>query len=105
MKKKNRLLKNEDFKKVLDNKDSVSCGEFVIYRKKNALNYTRVGISVSSKIGNSVIRHKVKRQVSEMMKQIFDFNASIDIVIIIRNRYLNNNFFENMNFLKKLLFR
>ena len=54
MKKINRLLKNMDFKAVLDNKKSIANKEFIIYIKNNTLNHVRVGISVSSKIGNSV---------------------------------------------------
>ena len=89
MKKKNRLLTNKYFKNVLDKKNSVSCGEFVIYAKKNDLNYVRVGISVSSKIGNSVVRHKIKRQISMMF----------------RNKFLFNNFHDNEENLKKMLFK
>jgi ribonuclease P protein component len=103
MKKEYRLLKNEEFKNVLDAKKSVASKEFVIYRKKNSLNHARIGISVSSKVGNSVVRHKIKRQISEMLKTFFDTSVNIDIVIIVRNKFLNNSFFENKVVLEKLL--
>ena len=103
MRKENRLLKNKDFKNVLDARDSVACGEFVVYKKNNELDHARVGISVSSKIGNSVIRHKVKRQISEMVKELVDINFNIDVVIIVRNRYLSNDFSVNKESLKKCL--
>ena len=64
MKKENRLLKNYDFKKVLDKKQSIANKEYVIYKYINDLNHIRIGISVSSKLGNSVIRHKIKRQIT-----------------------------------------
>ena len=105
MKKINRLLKSVDFKNVLDKKISVACGEFVVYKKKNDLNYARIGISVSSKIGNSVVRHKVKRQISEMIKELFDVNQSFDMVIIVRKKYLFNEYSKNKNFLKNLLIK
>ena len=105
MKNKNRLLTNKDFKNVLDKKNSVSCGEFVIYAKKNDLNYVRVGISVSSKIGNSVVRHKIKRQISMMFRNNFDLSYNLDIVIIARNKFLFNNFHDNEENLKKMLFK
>lgn len=105
MKKEYRLLKNKDFKNVLDERKSVACGEFIVYEKKNELNHARIGISVSSKIGNSVVRHKVKRQISEMIKEIFDINLSVDLVIIVRNKYLNNDFSKNKENLNKLLLR
>ena len=105
MKKKNRLLTNKDFKSVLDKRNNVSCGEFVVYAKKNELNYARIGISVSSKLGNSVIRHKIKRQIVAMINKIFDLNSNFDVVIIARNKFLSNNYFENEEILKKMLFK
>jgi len=103
MKKINRLLKNKDFKIVLDNKRSVANKEFVIYKKDNNLNYIRIGISVSSKIGNSVVRHKIKRQINEMLKELINLNENSDIVIIVRNKFLDNKFLDNKEALKKLL--
>ena len=105
MRKENRLLKNKDFKNVLDARNSVSCEELIIYSKKNLLNRARVGISVSSKIGNSVVRHKIKRQISEIIKEIFDINQNIDIVIIVRKKFLKNDFSKNRNVLRKLLLK
>ena len=103
MKKINRLLKNHDFKKVLDYKRSFANKEYVIYKKNNELNYVRIGISVSSKIGNSVVRHKIKRQINEMLKDIVTINENNDIVIIVRNKYTENEFVENKESLIKLL--
>lgn len=103
MKKINRLLKNYDFKKVLDKKNSIANKEFVIYINKNNLNHIRVGISVSSKIGNSVIRHKIKRQINEMLRELIDLNKNNDIVIIVRNKYIENDFNYNKESLYKLI--
>ena len=103
MKKINRLLKNQDFKKVLDNKKSVANREYVVYIRKNELNHLRVGVSVSSKLGNSVVRHKIKRQINEMLKDCLDVNSSNDIVIIVRNKYLSNDYNENKKMIDILL--
>ncbi len=105
MKKINRLLKNQDFKNVLDNKKSIANKEYVVYIKNNELNHVRVGISVSSKIGNSVVRHKVKRQINEFLKELIEINTNNDIVIIVRNNYINNNFIKNKESLKNLLLK
>ena len=61
MKKEYRLLKNKDFKNVMNNKNSFANNEYVIYTSENSLKHVRIGISVSSKIGNSVVRHKIKK--------------------------------------------
>ncbi len=45
----------------------------------------RIGISVSKKVGNSVVRHRVKRLVKESYRLHEDiFNSGLDIVIIAR---------------------
>ena len=56
-----------------------------MYVLKNASEENRVGISVSRKVGNSVIRHRITRLIRESMR-LNDcmFNSGLDIVIIAR---------------------
>ena len=97
MKKEYRLVKNEDFKNVLDFRKYVSRENFTIYHKPNDLGHCRVGVSVSSKIGNSVIRHKVKRQITSMLDKCVNVDDSYDIVVIARKKYLESKYIENYN--------
>ena len=101
MKRIYRLLKNEDFKNVLDHKQNVSRGNYTMFYWKNDLDHARVGVSVSSKLGNSVIRHKVKRQFVSMVDQILDFNLNYDIVIIARKKFFDYTYKENYDSLQK----
>lgn len=101
MKKENRLLKNQDFKKVLDNHRGVSRENLKIFYKGNNLNHCRVGVSVSSKIGNSVVRHKIKRQVMNMLDKCLAIDCAIDLVIIVKNDYLKNTYNANYEVLEK----
>jgi len=100
MKREYRLLKNEDFKKVLDHKQNVSRGNYTMFYSKNNLTHARVGVSVSSKLGNSVVRHKVKRQFVSMIDQILDFNLNYDIVIIARKKFFDLTYKENFDSLQ-----
>lgn len=103
MKKRFRLLKNKDFKRVLDKRSSVANNEYIIYFRENEIENTRIGISVSSKIGNSVVRHKIKRQVDQMLITFIDFKEKIDYVIILRKGFLENSFQDNQEKLKSLI--
>ena len=98
MKKKYRIKKNEEFSEIINLKHSKADGSFVLYFNTSKLDYSRVGISVSRKLGNAVERNKIKRQVREMIKDIIDFdNFGLDLIIIVRKGYLNKNYIENKN--------
>ena len=54
-----------------------------MYVKKNGLQINRLGISVSKKVGNSVVRHRVKRLIKESYRLHENvFNSGLDIVIV-----------------------
>ena len=53
--KKDRLRSAADFKRVYDRKCSVSDAWLIVYGLPNELGHSRVGLSVSRKIGNAVV--------------------------------------------------
>jgi ribonuclease P protein component len=56
-----------------------------MYVKENGLDINRIGISVSKKVGNSVVRHRVTRLVRESYRLHENvFNSGLDIVIVAR---------------------
>ena len=85
MKNSESLKKNMDFQNVYKNGKSYANKYLVMYVLKNELNKNRIGISVSKKVGNSVIRHRITRLVRESYRLQEDvFNSSLDIVVIAR---------------------
>ncbi|MDK2807648.1 MAG: ribonuclease protein component [Clostridiales bacterium] len=58
----------------------------VMYVIKNEQNINRFGISVSKKVGNSVIRHRLTRLIRESYRLNEEkFHSGWDIVVIARN--------------------
>lgn len=57
----------------------------IMYVKENGLSENRYGISVSKKVGNSVVRHRITRLIRESYR-LNDtmFNNGLDIVVIAR---------------------
>ena len=96
MKRQYRIRKNEEFSSIIGNKKSVSDACFVLYFEDKKEDYARIGVSVSKKLGNAVVRNKIKRQVKEMAKQLVDFdNYPKDLIIIVRKAYLDKDFIYN----------
>lgn len=101
MKKEYRIKKNQDFQRIIKNKQSVSNRCFVVYYLTNE-SHLRVGLSVSKKMGHAVVRNKVKRQVRMMVQEVFDESKKMDYIIIVRNNYLKNSYEDNLRELKYL---
>jgi len=77
------LKKYEQFQFVYKNGKSYANKYLIMYVKKNGLEKNRIGISVSKKVGNSVVRHRVTRLVRESYRLHESiFNSGLDIVIV-----------------------
>ena len=63
MKKQYRIRKNREFSSIIEKKHSVASNSFVVYFDTKKETYSRVGISVSKKLGDAVTRNKIKRQI------------------------------------------
>lgn len=91
--KKNRLSNNYDFENVLKNGKHFKCEFFALKILKNNLEYSRLGIRINKKIGNSVKRNKIKRIIREIFRiNKNEFNENIDIVVIPYSNILSANF-------------
>ena len=89
------LKKNADFQNVYKCGKSFANKYLVMYVKENDLSENRIGISVSKKVGNSVVRHRVKRLILESYRLHEDmFNSSLDMVIIARSTAKDKSYKE-----------
>jgi len=79
-------LKNKnEFDYVFNGKRSRANHYLVLYARKNQLQLNRIGISVSKKVGNSVVRHRVTRLIRESYRineNLID--VGYDIIVIAR---------------------
>lgn len=79
------LKKNRDFQIVYRKGNSSANKYLVMYVLENNLNKNRVGISVSKKVGNSIVRHHLARLIRESYRLNEDkFLCGYDIVVIAR---------------------
>ena len=80
------LKKSKDFQNVYNKGNSYANRLLVMYVLENHTDKNRLGISVSKKVGNSVVRHHLTRLIREAYRLNSNmFNSSLDIVVIARN--------------------
>ena len=79
------LHKGKEFSEVYTKGESKANRYLVMYVLNNGLSYNRIGISVSKKVGNSVVRHRIRRLIRESLRLCGDrFNIGLDLVVIAR---------------------
>ena len=80
------IRKNCDFLNVYHHGKSYANKYLVMYIIYNQMSINRFGITVSKKVGNSVVRHRVTRLIRESIRLNEDkFAIGYDIIIIARN--------------------
>lgn len=97
---KNRVKKHSEFQKIISEGEVKKTYFFVFYSLNNELGYSRFGISVPKKIGDAVVRNKVKRQIRACIAQLSNYEKPIDTIIIVRKNYDTSNFAQIMSELK-----
>lgn len=97
------LKKNQDFQKVYQEGKSCANRYLVLYVRENGLTKNRIGISVSKRVGNSVVRHQITRLIRESYRLQEDmFNSGLDMVVIARVNAKGRSFEEIKNALLHL---
>lgn len=81
------IKKNKDFRKIYSSGKSIADSNLVLYFRPSAEQKNRFGISISKKVGGSVVRNKIKRQIKEILRLNNDaFIDGYDIIFVVRVR-------------------
>ena len=111
MKKENRIKKNEEIAKIVLSKQKVKSDYFFIYYQKGE-SLSRVAISVSKKIGNSVKRNHAKRIIREVVRPNLNKISPVNLVVVVKKDLSNiefekitNEMFRCLELINKRLYK
>ena len=89
------LKKYGDFQRVYKRGRSYANKYLIMYVLKQDVQENRIGISVSKKVGNSVVRHRITRLIRESYRlNEQKFVGGLDIVVIARPGAKERSLFE-----------
>lgn len=92
--KKNRLRKKKEFNFIYK-KGEVYYSKFLaLYKASTKLKDKKIGFSVSNKVGNSVVRHKVKRVLSEVVRKHINILPLNNYIFVVKQGSENLSYQE-----------
>lgn len=91
MKKKNILKNSRDFTRIIKTNSPYKSKNYIIYIEKNEEECYHFGISVSKKIGNAVVRNRIKRQIKSILDEKH-YKNGFNCIIIVRKSLLDFDF-------------
>jgi len=93
MKKKNIVKNNRDFNRIIKTYKPFKYKDYVIYMERVDDGDYHFGISVSKKLGNAVLRNKLKRQIRSIISKN-DYQKNFNCIIILGRGILERTYQE-----------
>ncbi len=81
-----RLLQRREFLEVQDGGQKVPSDCLLALVQRTGRPYSRIGLTVSSKVGNAVVRARLRRVLRELFrKRRTQWPAGLDVVLVVRS--------------------
>lgn len=83
---KNTLKENYEFRRLYHRGKSAGSRHVVVYARRNGRAVSRIGLTVSPKIGGAVVRNRVKRVLREAWRALSpELMPGYDVVLVARS--------------------
>jgi len=100
-----KLKKSWQFRKVYKEGDKYYGNLFILYVLPNRTQETRIGLTVTKKVGISVQRNRIKRVIREVMRLSKGIAPGNDLVIIARKAAVDLKYSQAQRSITHLLYR
>lgn len=64
-----RVVRGADYRAIYNEGNRIQGDRFVLFWRENSLDHHRLGITVSRKVGNAVVRNRIKRLFREVFRR------------------------------------
>lgn len=89
------IKKNSEFQRIYKNGKSYANKLLVMYIERVENKDTQIGISVSKKVGNSVVRHHICRLIREIFRlNRYRIQDGLNIIVVVRSTAKDSNYHE-----------
>lgn len=105
MKVQYRVKSHEDFQRVIQDGTKEKSKTYIVCYLNRQISYPRLGISAPKKLGNAVVRNKVKRQIRGMIHELWNELLPLDYVIVVRKNYCIEQYHSNQQELQQIFLR
>ncbi|MGD9092448.1 MAG: ribonuclease P protein component [Anaerolineales bacterium] len=106
MKRRFRLTKSTDFKRVRQQGEPYSHPLMVLIALQNGLDQPRIAVSAGRTVGNAVKRNRAKRLIRSALQPLLDsISPGWDIVLIARHQIVDATLQDTFSALQSLLRR
>lgn len=102
MKKRNILKENREFSRIINKYKPNKNYTYILYKEEIKEPNYYFGISVSKKVGNAVVRNKIKRQIKNMLDKN-KYEGNFKCIIIVKKQIIDKSFKERENDLIHIL--
>lgn len=87
------LKKNSDFRRLYSKGKSAVTPYLVVYCRRNRLENSRVGFTVSAKLGHAVVRNRIRRQFREIYRlHAGELKSGNDLILVARSRCIKGDY-------------
>ena len=81
------VKENYEFRRIYRKGKSLVSPQMVLYWQKNRQGQSRLGITVSTKLGHAVVRNRVRRRFRELYRHhLADIKPGMDLLMVARVR-------------------
>ncbi|MBN1570009.1 MAG: ribonuclease P protein component [Acidobacteria bacterium] len=90
-----RIVRSSDYRMLYSTGKKIHSERFILFWRENGIGHHRLGITVSRKVGNAIVRNRIKRLFREIFrKYLRNIPGQADIIVNAKSSCANADYVE-----------